>query len=117
MEIVQLFKALSDETRIRILNLLRTGELCVCDIETILNIQQSNASRHLNKLKWAGLIVSSKKSQWVYYRINKEIITKYPFIEAIINDELSTMNILREDAERLIKHKASGTSCERLNTR
>ncbi len=51
VEIVQLFKALADETRIRMLNLLKNGELCVCDIEEVLDIQQSNASRHLNKLK------------------------------------------------------------------
>ena len=117
MEIVQLFKALSDETRVRILNLLKTGELCVCDIETILNIQQSNASRHLNKLKRAGLITSSKKSQWVYYRINKDIMVKHPFIQGIFNDELLKMNMCKDDSERLIKHKASGASCERVNKR
>lgn len=111
MEIIHLFKALADETRIRMLNLLKNGELCVCDIEEVLNIQQSNASRHLNKLKWARLIVSNKKSQWVYYRMNNEIIIKYPFIQDIINDELLKINICKDDMERLIKHKASGASC------
>ena len=113
MEIVQLFKALADETRIRMLNLLKNSELCVCDIEEVLNIQQSNASRHLNKLKSAGLIVSEKKSQWVYYRINDKILMKYPFIQEIISDELLKINICGDDMERLIKHKASGFSCEK----
>ena len=60
-DIVQIFKALADENRIRILNLLRNGSLCVCDIEAVLNINQSNASRHLNKLKTAKIILSEKK--------------------------------------------------------
>ncbi len=117
VEIVQLFKALADETRIRILNLLRNGELCVCDIEEVLDIQQSNASRHLNKLKLAGLIISAKKSQWVYYRLNNEIVIKYPFILEIINNELGKINICESDIERLTQHKASGSFCEQRNKR
>jgi len=112
VEIVQLFKALGDETRIRMLNLLRNGKLCVCDIEEVLGIQQSNASRHLNKLKGAGLIVSDKKSQWVYYRMNDEIIIKYPFIQMIIQDEIIKFKICASDMERLIIRKTSGTFCE-----
>jgi ArsR family transcriptional regulator len=80
LDIVSLFKALADENRIRILNLLRNGELCVCDIETVMGIKQSNTSRHLNKLKIADVIVSEKKSQWVYYRLNDAIFLKFPFL-------------------------------------
>lgn len=107
-----MFKALSDETRIRILNLLKNGELCACDIEDVLFIKQSNASRHLNKLKAAELIIAAKKSQWVYYSLNNEINVKYPFIQMIIEDELRKINICEGDIERLIQHKASGASCE-----
>ncbi|MCO5382960.1 MAG: metalloregulator ArsR/SmtB family transcription factor [Methanosarcina barkeri] len=60
VDIVSIFKSLADENRIRILNLLRNGELCVCDIEAVLGVKQSNASRHLNKLKMAEIIVSEK---------------------------------------------------------
>lgn len=112
MEIVNIFKALADETRVRMLNLLRYGELCVCDIETVLDIQQSNASRHLNKLKTAGIIVSEKKSQWVYYRFNEEVFLRYPFLTAIINDELTKVSVCEDDSARLKKHKALGTNCE-----
>ena len=62
VDLVYILKALADDNRIRILNLLRNGELCVCDIEAVLGIKQSNASRHLNRLKVAGIIVSEKKS-------------------------------------------------------
>lgn len=112
MEILQLFNALADETRIRMLNLLNAGELCVCDIEEVLHIKQSNASRHLNRLKLSGLILSAKKSQWVYYQISDTIKIKYPFIETIIQEELGKLEVCKDDLELLAKHKASGFTCE-----
>ena len=60
MDIDYIFKALADGNRIRILNLLRSGELCGYDIELVLGVKQSNASRHLNRLKMAEIIVSKK---------------------------------------------------------
>jgi ArsR family transcriptional regulator len=111
MDIVQVLKALGDETRIRILNLLRTGELCVCDIETVLGIQQSNASRHLNKLKLAGVIDSKKKSQWVYFYFNDETFLKFPFLSMIINDEIEKIPVCKNDLSLLKKHKCTGKTC------
>jgi ArsR family transcriptional regulator len=68
-----IFKALADETRLTIISLLlRHGELCVCDVEAVLNISQSKASRHLRYLKHAGLIDDRRKGIWVYYRISDE---------------------------------------------
>ena len=112
-----MFKALADETRIRMLNLLNTGELCVCDIEEVLDIKQSNASRHLNRLKSAGIILSAKKSQWVYYRINDAIKIKYPFIQTIIQDELEKIEVCKDDMALLAKHQASGFTCEQRTVR
>lgn len=69
-ELAQLHKALGDETRIRIVHLLAVrGELCVCDVETILSVSQSKASRHLNYLKQAGIVEDRRDGTWVYYRI------------------------------------------------
>jgi len=112
MDIVYIFKALADENRIRILNLLRSGELCGCDIESVLGVKQSNASRHLNRLKIAGIIVSTKKSQWVYYRLSSSIFQKFPFLSIIINDEIGKVSVCKEDLELLKKIKASGISCD-----
>lgn len=112
MDIVYLFKALADENRIRILNLLRNGELCVCDIEAVLGIKQSNTSRHLNKLKMAEVIVSEKKSQWVYYRLNDAILLKFPFLSTIINDEVEKISVCKDDLSLLKKFKESGRSCD-----
>ncbi len=67
MTIVNMFKALSDENRLRIMSLLIREELCVCEIEVILELSQSNVSRHLNKLKSDKMIDFHKKAQWVHY--------------------------------------------------
>ena len=111
-DIVYMLKALADENRIRILNILRNDELCVCDIEAVLGIKQSNASRHLNRLKIAGIIVSEKKSQWVYYRLKDDTFVKFPFISIIINDEVQKISICKKDLELLKKIKTSGRSCD-----
>ena len=111
-DIVYIFKALADENRIRILNLLKNGELCVCDIEAVLGIKQSNASRHLNRLKTAEIIVSEKKSQWVYYRFNDNIFKRFPFLSIIVSDEVEKISICKDDLELLKKFKASDRSCD-----
>lgn len=66
---VQLFKALADETRLRILNLLAQQELCVCDIMNILKIGQSKISRHLTYLKNAGWVTGRRDGLWMHYAL------------------------------------------------
>lgn len=111
-DLVYILKALADENRIRILNLLRNGELCVCDIEAVLGIKQSNTSRHLNRLKVAEIIVSEKKSQWVYYRLKDETFAKFPFLSIIIDDEVNKIDVCKKDLEQLEKIKASVRRCD-----
>lgn len=65
----ELFKALADETRLRILNLLVKGELCVCDIMTVLAIGQSKTSRHLAYLRHVGLVNDRRSGVWMYYTL------------------------------------------------
>ncbi len=65
----QLFKALSDETRLRILALLTHGELCVCDLMAILDLPQSTVSRHLAYLRSNGLVHDRRAGVWMYYRL------------------------------------------------
>ncbi len=66
---VQLFRALADETRLRILNLLCRQELCVCQIVHVLEIGQSKASRHLAYLKNAGLVRDRREGLWMHYSL------------------------------------------------
>ena len=77
MDIVNVLKALSDETRLRILNVLYEKELCVCDIKESLDVLQTKTSRHLSYLKKAGLISGRKKAQWVYYSLVKNQNTEF----------------------------------------
>ena len=63
------FKALADQTRLRILGLLGAGEVCVCEIHESLRIPQPTASRHLAYLKRAGLVADRRDGLWVYYRL------------------------------------------------
>jgi len=67
---VELFKALAEESRLRIMSLIIENEMCVCNIETCLNMTQSNVSRHLTVLKQNGILQSYKQAQWTYYRIS-----------------------------------------------
>jgi ArsR family transcriptional regulator, arsenate/arsenite/antimonite-responsive transcriptional repressor len=69
-EILTIYKALSDETRLRIIKLLENGELCVCDIVAALDTIQPKVSFHLSVLKEAGLIKDRKQGKWVHYRID-----------------------------------------------
>src|SRR3954468_14432082 len=70
-EMETLFKALADETRLRILGLLLTGEVCVCDIHESLKIPQPKASRHLAYLRRAGLVDTPRSGLWIHYRMGK----------------------------------------------
>ncbi|WP_028587492.1 ArsR/SmtB family transcription factor [Desulfocurvus vexinensis] len=65
-------KALSDGTRLRILNLLGTGELCVCDLMAVLDMPQSSVSRHLAYLRGAGWVAGRRSGKWMYYRLRDE---------------------------------------------
>ena len=67
---VQLFHALSDGTRLSILQRLRLGERCVCDMTDALDAAQSRLSFHLKVLKEAGLIVDRREGRWMYYTLN-----------------------------------------------
>lgn len=64
-----MFRAFSDRTRLRILNLLRPGELCVCDLVRVIGAPQPTVSRHLAYLRKAGLVRSRKDGLWMYYEL------------------------------------------------
>ena len=72
----QLFHALSDETRLGILEKLRGGELCVCDLQDNLEAAQSRLSFHLRVLKDAGVVTDRKEGRWSYYSIAPEALAE-----------------------------------------
>ena len=97
--LVKAFKVLSDETRLRILNLLLERECCVCEVMQALDISQSRASRNLGTLKDAGFIKSRRDGLWVVYSIDEERVNKH-LIE-IIKDALEGNEVVALDRERL----------------
>jgi ArsR family transcriptional regulator len=72
----RLFHALSDETRLSILQRLRLGERCVCDLTDALDAAQSRLSFHLKVLKDAGLVTDRRDGRWMYYTLNQEALAE-----------------------------------------
>lgn len=71
----QIFLACSDTARLRILNLIMSnGEMCISDLERILDFTQTKTSRHLTYLKNSGILATRKINQWVFYQVKDEVI-------------------------------------------
>jgi len=96
---VELFKALAEETRLRIFMQLLNGDMCVCEVENCLKISQSNASRHLTTLKKAGILDSYKKAQWAYYKISEEFIANNNELYQYLVNKASSMDFYAKDQE------------------
>ncbi len=88
---VQLFKALADETRLRILALLLAeGELCVCDLIAALKLPQSTISRHLAILRKTGWVNDRRCGLWIYYKIREDVKAQRELIPFLKKQLLST---------------------------
>lgn len=103
--VVDIFKALAEGNRLRILSLLMEGEMCVCEIEQCLDMNQSNVSRHLTALKRCGILEAYKKAQWVYYKIDNSFIETKPDLFAYLTKELKQLHSYKSDCERVCKCK------------
>jgi ArsR family transcriptional regulator, arsenate/arsenite/antimonite-responsive transcriptional repressor len=98
-----LFKALADATRLRILGLLLTGEVCVCDIHESLKIPQPKASRHLAYLRQAGLVETRRDGLWIHYRLAKLADPVLTALVDAVRHALTHAETVQRDAERLRK--------------
>jgi len=97
-----LFKALSDESRLRILNLLFLwGELCVCDIEQVMGCTQTKVSRHLAYLRRARLVVQRRQGLWKLYSLARPANAEHARILEALGDVLRTTPIAGKDAQKL----------------
>lgn len=110
----QLFKAFSDESRVRILFLLHHyPELCISDMEHILDFTQTKTSRHLTYLKNSGLVGARKRDQWVFYHIKEEVkdfvnlIFQYLHKDPVLREDLDTSKVLDSNRELAI-HRFQG---------
>lgn len=100
-----IFTALADETRLRILNLLSERELCVCDLIKVLNEPQSKISRHLAYLRRSGLVEGRKEGLWMHYRLSKHTAKLYGMLLKAVCCCRSEVQEFGKDLKLLIRTK------------
>ncbi|MGA1863268.1 metalloregulator ArsR/SmtB family transcription factor [Deferribacter thermophilus] len=106
--IEKFLKAISDKTRLRILNLINfANEICVCDLENTLKLKQSTLSTHLSKLNKVNILTYSKNGKWSYYRINNELDKKYLKLLKNIIEIFKNTEIAKSDIKNYISNKDS----------
>lgn len=108
----QLFKALGDQTRLKITGLLKGRELCVCDFMEVLDLAQSTASRHLSYLKNSGWVTGRREGKWMYYRLHPQIDQKSA--QAAILNEISSlpeMQAIYKTLEVYLEQKDKSMRC------
>jgi ArsR family transcriptional regulator len=103
LDLERLFQALSDATRLRILGLLLTGEVCVCDIHESLKLPQPKVSRHLAYLRKAGLVETRRDGLWVHYRLGTAADPVLGVVREAVTHALMHVNTVQRDAKRLEK--------------
>jgi len=110
-ELADIFKALGDETRLRIMALLiEHGELCVCDVENVIGASQSKTSRHLRYLLHAGLVQDRRVGVWVHYRVAGDEHGRNKLIRNLLN-KLLTPELTAELAKRFQAQCCVGGVC------
>jgi ArsR family transcriptional regulator, arsenate/arsenite/antimonite-responsive transcriptional repressor len=111
-DIVKAAKALSDETRLRMLNLLLLRECCVCEVMQVLDISQTRASRNLLLLFDAGFLKVRREGLWAFYSIDKSSLSEFllPFLNAI-EIGLANNSIASKDRKNLEEAQRLGPQC------
>lgn len=104
---VDILKVLSDTSRLRIVNLLFQKELCVCEIEYLLGLTQSNLSKHLRVMNDAGFLDKTRQKKFAYYHLKKEFLEACPFIIEIVRKELTKEEIFINDQKNLLTYLES----------
>ena len=104
----RLFKALGDETRLRIVALLSHGELCVCHIHEALDLSQPNVSRHLGILRAAGVVEDRRAGNWVYYKLARQQDGGCDRQLRELVRSFGKYDVVRRDVEKLIQIRGPG---------
>ena len=101
-DLIKAMKALSDETRLRILNVLLGRECCVCEIMQALNISQSRSSRNLGILQNAGFLKERRDGLWIVYSIDWQTANRYAAsLAKLVKGSVVSSEVLAQDRERL----------------
>jgi len=103
-DLIKALKALSDETRLRILNVLLERECCVCEVMQALDVSQSRASRNLGILQDAGFLKARREGAWILYSVDWETANRYATsLSKLLKDYPVSNELLAKDRERLRK--------------
>ncbi len=104
-QLAQMYKALSEEMRLRIIMLLTEGELCVCDLMAIFGETQSKVSRHLAYLKHSGFLKSRRVGTWMHYSLKENLDSKIDAQITFMKQQFSQTPVFIEDKQRLEETK------------
>jgi ArsR family transcriptional regulator, arsenate/arsenite/antimonite-responsive transcriptional repressor len=107
-----LFRALADESRIRLLNLLLEREICVCELGEALGLPQPRISSHLIYLKRAGLVTMRQEGKWRYYAIPNNLNGVRATLLRCVQSSLREIPVLRRDLARLRRVQAGNNRCK-----
>jgi ArsR family transcriptional regulator, arsenate/arsenite/antimonite-responsive transcriptional repressor len=107
------FAAFSDTTRLRILNLLRDGELCVGDLVTILDLPQPTVSRHLGYLRRSGLVTTRKNGLWIFYDLAPATSVAHGKLIECLGACFTDVPELKGDQRKAARLRKSGGCCPR----
>ena len=113
-QITQIYRALSEEMRLRIIMLLIHGELCVCDLMSIFGEPQSKVSRHLAYLKHSGLVRSKRVGKWMHYSLKEPLDTISQAQLNFMKEQLAHQPLFEEDLKRMEEAKKQKI-CENIN--
>ncbi len=111
----RLYRALADDTRVRLVALLAGGELCVCHLEHALGLPQPTVSRHLQILKAAGVVDSRRDGTWVHYRLVPQDAPERQAALDAITRAFGAPRVLRADLARLKRARGPG-ACDQEKT-
>lgn len=111
----RIYKALADETRLRILVLLlEQGELCICDLMNALDMPQSTVSRHVAYMKNTGWLNDRRGGVWMYYSIKPGLDSFMTALAALTREHLTSVAVVGGDRQRLAAYLKikNETSCQ-----
>lgn len=103
------FRAFAEPTRLRVLNLLAEGELCVCDLCAVLEVPQPSVSRHLACLRKAGLVTMRREGKWKHYKLGSASDRLHRSLLKCVRNCLQEIDELQDDLARLRQIRM--TSC------
>jgi len=116
IEMLAIFKSLCDENRLRLLNLLMHYELCVCEIEVVLGLSQSNVSRHLGVLRKEKIITGSKDGQWVHYKVDDRFLNDHGHLSTYLKEGFQKEQPFVLDLEKCGVYKKSAYNCSDITS-